>query len=66
MADERVSRSAAEIEDAVKNVPSLAPALFPRPELFAVATHGRRRVVTAVGAKAQNAVDLRKDSRGGR
>jgi hypothetical protein len=63
MADERVIGSAAETAGAVKNVPSLALALLPRPELLAagdswLASGGSGDEVS----KAQSTVDAIRDS----
>lgn len=68
MAEERVIRSVAVTEGATKNVPSLALALFPRPELLVagdlwLASGGSS---DETGGNAQNAVDPAKDSTGGK
>ena len=68
MADERVIGPVAETEGATKNVPSLALALFPRPELLAA---GDLWLASGGGSdgtrgNAQNAVDPGKDSTGGK
>jgi hypothetical protein len=68
MADERVFGSGPETEGAIKNVPSLALALFPRPELLVA---GDSWLVAGgsgdgTGGEAQNAVDSAKDSAGGK
>jgi hypothetical protein len=63
--DDRAIGSAAEAKGAAKEIPSLALALFPRPELLVagdswLASDGNSDRT----AKAQNAVDLGKDSTG--
>jgi hypothetical protein len=67
MADERVLGSVAETEGAIKNVPSLALALFPRPELLAAGdswlASGGSSDGTDGGAK--DAADPGKDPAGG-
>ena len=64
MADQRVIGSVPETEGAIKNVPSLALALFPRPELL-VAGDSWLATGDGTGGKAQNAEDPGKDSTGG-
>jgi hypothetical protein len=66
MTDERVIGSAPEIEG-IKNVPSLALALFPRPELLVAGDSWRVSggCGDGTGGKAQNVVDPGKDSTGG-
>jgi hypothetical protein len=64
MADERVIGSAPETEGAIRKVPSLALALFPRPELLVagdswLASGGGS---DGTGGKAQDAVDRCEDS----
>jgi hypothetical protein len=65
MADERVAGSVAQAEGAIKSVPSLALALFPRPELLVagdswLASGGSG---DKTGGEDQNTVDP--DSTGG-
>ena len=67
MTDEPVFGSVPETEGAIKNVPSLALALFPRPELLAagdswLASGGSS---DGTGGGAKDAVDPGKDSVGG-
>jgi hypothetical protein len=66
MTDERVIGFGPETEE-VKNVPSLALALFPRPELLAAGDSWLALGVHSDGAggRAQNAMGPGKDSAGG-
>jgi hypothetical protein len=61
--DDQAIGSAAEAKGAVKKVPSLALALFPRPELLVVGDSWLASDGDSDGTdKVQNAVDLGKDS----
>ena len=68
MADERLTGSVAETEGTIRKVPSLALALFPRPDLLVtgdswLASGGSS---DRTGGNAQNAMDPDEDSTGGR
>jgi hypothetical protein len=64
MVDERVVRSVAQAEGAVKKVPSLALALFPQPELLVAGDSwlAASAVAATTGGKALNTADPSKDS----
>jgi hypothetical protein len=67
MADERVFGPGRETEGAIKNVPSLALALFPRPELLAAGDSWLASGDSGgTDGEAQNAVEPGKDSPGGK